>query len=62
MVGTTTIQHRQSNRRKRPKIRNRTTAIDHAVRVVYRVCCLAGSASLIDNIAPTFTLRVSEQQ
>jgi hypothetical protein len=50
MVGTTTIQHRQSNRRKRPKIPNRTTAIDHAVRVIYRVCCLAGSASLIDNI------------
>ena len=50
MVGTTTIQHRQSNRRKHPKIHNRTTAMDHAVRVVYRVCCLAGSASLIDNI------------
>ena len=50
MVGTTTIQHRQSNRQKHPENYNRTTAFDHAVRVIYRVCCLAGSASLIDNI------------
>jgi hypothetical protein len=27
-----------------------TSAIDHAVRVVHGVCCLAGAASLIDNI------------
>jgi len=46
----TTVQHRQTNRQKNSKIHNRTTAIDHAVRVVYRVCCLAGSASLIENI------------
>ena len=26
------------------------TAIDHAVRVIYRVCCLAGSTSLLDDI------------
>jgi hypothetical protein len=50
MVGTTTIQHRQSNRRKRPKIPNRTTAIDHAVRVIHAVCGLAGSPTLIEEI------------
>jgi hypothetical protein len=46
----TRIQHRQTNPQKSSKIHNRTSAIDHAVRVIYRVCCLAGSASLIDNI------------
>jgi hypothetical protein len=50
MVSTTTIQYRQTNRQKHPENHNRTAAIDHAVRVIYRVCCLAGSASLIDNI------------
>ena len=30
--------------------RRKTSAIDHAVRVVHRVCCLAGAASLIDDI------------
>ena len=50
MAATTTIQRREANRQKRPKIHNRTTAIDHAVRVIYRVCCLAGSANLIDKI------------
>src|ERR1700733_6264675 len=30
--------------------RPRTSAIDHAVRVVHGVCCLAGSPSLIDDI------------
>ena len=50
MVATTTIQRRQTKRQKHPEIHNRTTAIDHAVRVIYRVCCLAGSASLIDKI------------
>ena len=30
--------------------RPKTSAIDHAVRVVHSVCCLAGSASLIDDI------------
>src|ERR1700733_7989687 len=34
-------------RRSNPNRRN-TSAIDHAVRVVHSVCCLAGSASLID--------------
>src|SRR6201993_831546 len=50
MGSGTTVQRRQAKRQKPPKIHNRTTAIDHAVRVIYRVCCLAGSASLIDNI------------
>ena len=27
-----------------------TGALDHAVRVIHGVCCLAGSASLIDDI------------
>jgi hypothetical protein len=35
--------------RSNPDRRN-TPAIDHAVRVVHRVCCLAGAASLIDDI------------
>jgi hypothetical protein len=30
--------------------RGKTSAIDHAVRVVHSVCCLAGAASLIDDI------------
>jgi hypothetical protein len=50
MVATTTIYRRQANRQKHPKICNRTAAIHHAVRVIYRVCCLAGSASLIDKV------------
>jgi hypothetical protein len=50
MGATTTIQHRRTKAQKHSKIRNRQTAVDHAVRVIYRVCCLAGSASLIDKI------------
>ena len=50
MGSGTTVQRRQAKRQKPPKIRNRQTAIDHAVRVIYRVCCLAGSANLIDDI------------
>jgi hypothetical protein len=50
MVATATIRRRQTKHQNHPKIHNRTTAIDHAVRVIYRVCCLAGSASLIDKI------------
>jgi signal transduction histidine kinase len=50
MAATTTIQHRRSNRQKHPELHNRPTAIDHAVRVINRVCCLAGSANLIDRI------------
>jgi hypothetical protein len=47
MVAPTRIERRQSNRGKHPENHNRQTAIDHAVRVIYRVCCLAGSAGLI---------------
>jgi hypothetical protein len=47
---TTTIQRRGTKAQKHPENYNRPTAFDHAVRVIYRVCCLAGSASLIDNI------------
>jgi hypothetical protein len=47
---STTSQPRRAKHQNLPGIHTRTTAIDHAVRVIYRVCCLAGSASLIDNI------------
>jgi hypothetical protein len=50
MAVTTTSQHRQTKRQNHPKIHNRTAALDHAIRIIYRVCCLAGSASLIDKI------------
>jgi hypothetical protein len=50
MVATTTIRRRQAKHQRHAKIHNRTTAIDHAVRVIYRICCLAGSASLIDKV------------
>ena len=30
--------------------RSQTSALDHAVRLIYRVCCLAGSADLIEQI------------
>jgi hypothetical protein len=50
MAVTTTIQRRRIKHQKHPEIHDRTTALDHATRVIYRVCCLAGSASLIDKI------------
>ena len=50
MAVTATIQHRRTNRENHPEIHDRTTALDHATRVIYRVCCLAGSANLIDKI------------
>jgi hypothetical protein len=50
MAATTTIRHRQAERQSHPKIRDRQTAVDHAVRVIFRVCCLAGSANLIDKV------------
>jgi hypothetical protein len=49
MVATTKSRRRQPKHQNDPKIHNRT-AIDHAVKVIYRVCCLAGSTSLIDSI------------
>ena len=50
MAATTTIRRRRTKAQEHPKIQNQTAAIDHAVPVIYRVCCLAGSASLIDKI------------
>ena len=50
MSSGTAAQRRQAKRHNHPKIRDRQSAIDHAVRVIYRVCCLAGSANLIDKI------------
>ena len=50
MAATPTIPRRQTSRQKHPKIRDRQSAIDHAVRVIYRVCCLAGSPNLIDRV------------
>ena len=49
MAVTATVRRRQTNQN-HPEIRDRTTAFDHAVRMIYRVCCLAGSANLIDKI------------
>jgi hypothetical protein len=43
-------QPRRAQHHNDPEVRNRTTAIDHAVRLIYRVCCLAGSAGLIDKM------------
>jgi hypothetical protein len=48
MVSTTAIRHRQTKHQKHSQ--NRSSAIDHAVRLIYRVCCLAGSMNLIDEI------------
>jgi hypothetical protein len=50
MAVTATIRRPQTNHQNHPEIRDRTTALDHAVLVIYRVCCLAGSANLIDKI------------
>jgi hypothetical protein len=50
MGSGTTIRRRRTKAQKHPENHNQTATIDHAVRVIYRVCCLAGSASLIDKI------------
>jgi hypothetical protein len=50
MIATATIRRRGTKAQKKPEEHNRTTDIDHAVRVIHRVCCLAGSAGLIDKI------------
>ena len=50
MSSGTAVQPRQAERQNHPKIRDRQSAIDHAVRVIYRVCCLAGSPNLIDRV------------
>src|SRR4051794_21585159 len=50
MAATSPIQRPRTKHQKRPENHNRSAALDHATRVIYRVCCLAGSASLIDKI------------
>jgi hypothetical protein len=50
MIATATIRRRGIKGQKYPEKHNRPAAIDHAVRVIYRVCCLAGSAGLLDEI------------
>jgi hypothetical protein len=51
MVATTTIRHRQTNRKNHLKTRKLSAAaIDHAVRIIHAICGLAGSATLIDDI------------
>src|SRR5690242_9730819 len=35
---------------RRPSDKPNTGALDHAVAIIYRVCCLAGAADLIDDI------------
>jgi hypothetical protein len=51
MVATTTIRHRQTNRKNHLKTTKLpAAAIDHAVRLIHAVCGLAGSPNLIENI------------
>ena len=50
MSSGTAAQRRQAKRQNHPKIRDRQSAIDHTSRVIYRVCCLAGSPNLIDRV------------
>ena len=50
MSSGTIAQRPRANGQTHPKPRDRQTAIGHAVRVIYRVCCLAGSSDLIDRI------------
>ena len=51
MVATTTIRHRQTNRKNHLKTRKLSAAaINHAVRIIHAICGLAGSANLIENI------------
>jgi hypothetical protein len=46
------IQQYQPKRQPPARIRDRrrAAAIDHATRLIYRICCLAGSTSLIDDV------------
>ena len=46
MIGSSPIETATANAGPPPN----TGALDHAVRVIHSVCCLAGSASLIDDI------------
>ena len=51
-MGTDTSPHRRGNRNSHTKsvLRQRKgmAPLEHAVRLIYRVCCLAGSAAIID--------------
>ena len=49
MGARTTGQQRPAKPAPPPQPRSRTSALDHAVRVIYRVCCLAGSTRLVDD-------------
>jgi hypothetical protein len=51
MVATTTIRHRQPDRKNHLETRRPSAAaIAHAVRIIHAVCGLAGSATLIDDV------------
>jgi hypothetical protein len=51
MVATTTIRHRQTNRKNYLKTSKLPAApIEHAVRIIHALCGLAGSATWIDDI------------
>ena len=51
MVATTTIRHRQTNRKNHLKTaKPPAAAIEHGVRIIDAICGLAGSANLIENI------------
>jgi hypothetical protein len=51
MVSTTTVRDHKAKRQKQSKNHQTSSAgIDHAVRLVHAICCLAGSARLIDDI------------
>ena len=48
MGARTTVPHRPAKPAPPPQTDSRTSPIDHAVRVIYRVCCLTGSTRLLD--------------
>jgi hypothetical protein len=51
MVARTPVRRRHSKSRKSPKLRkDKASPIDHAVRVIYAICGLAGSTTLVDDI------------
>jgi hypothetical protein len=52
MISRTATRTKTSPPRQRPSnpYHRKTSAIDHAVRVVHSVCCLGGASSLIDDI------------
>ena len=56
---TATTQSRRSKSHTRPPVnlRPRGPHLDHAVRLIYRICCLAGSAAIIEEIDEDGSLR-----